>query len=38
MEAAPSIWIVIPILTVGGIALLRHFHGVSTIWPQRPTR
>ena len=35
-EAAPSVWIIIPILTVGGIALLRLFHGMSTMWPSAP--
>lgn len=32
-EAAPSVWIVIPILTVAGIALLRLSHGISALWP-----
>jgi hypothetical protein len=32
-EAAPSLWIVIPILTVGGIAVVRLSHGFATLWP-----
>jgi hypothetical protein len=32
-EAAPSLWIVIPILTVGGIALVRLSHGMHVLWP-----
>jgi len=34
-EAAPSLWIVIPILTVGGIAAVRLAHGFGTLWPEQ---
>lgn len=33
VEAAPSLWIVIPILTVGGIAVIRLSHGAHVLWP-----
>ncbi|MBB4287633.1 TsoY family (seleno)protein [Roseospira goensis] len=33
-EAAPSLWIVIPVLTVSGIALVRLSHGMPVLWPE----
>lgn len=36
-EGAPSLWIVIPILTVGGIALLRLSHGLNHLF-HRPAQ
>jgi hypothetical protein len=32
-EAAPSLWIVIPVLTVAGIAGVRLTHGMGLLWP-----
>ncbi|WP_211369188.1 TsoY family (seleno)protein [Roseospira navarrensis] len=37
-EAAPSLWIVIPILTVGGIAAVRLSHGFAMLWPESATQ